>query len=88
VSYKEQFWALVDVRDAVYCWNWQGRTDAYGYGLYKGQRAHRVSLSLSGIPLDARLDVNHQCGNKSCCSPFHLQLMTHSDHSRFTRSAA
>lgn len=80
------FWALVDVKDNVdECWLWLGPTDAAGYGVFKGQRAHRMSLFFSGVNPGKGQDVNHRCETVGCVSPFHLQVMTHSDHSRWTR---
>ena len=86
MSYKESYWSNVDVQDTKSCWLWRGRTDKNGRPRFKGQFAYRLSLALSGILLDNRLDVHHTCNNERCCSPYHLMLMTHSDHSRQTRS--
>lgn len=80
-----KFWALVDVKGTDDCWMWLGRTTEDGYGRHLGQFSHRLSLFLSGVPLDSRNDVDHMCGVKGCVSPFHLRTMRHSDHSKVTR---
>lgn len=81
-----KFWAHVTVGGVTDCWPWTGRVDDAGYGRYKGQGAHRLSLYLSGVPMDSRHDVDHECGVKGCVSPFHLRVMTHADHARVTAS--
>lgn len=87
MSYNaEKFWANVDVRGVGDCWLWQGRSHAGEYGVWKGQGAHRMALWLSGVKLDSRHDCHHVCGQKLCCSPFHLQVLMHADHGRVTAS--
>lgn len=84
--YSRGFWEQVAVSTPAVCWEWVGRVDRMGYPIYRGQRGHRLALWLSGIPMDARIDVDHRCGNTLCCSPYHLAVMTHRDHARLTRS--
>lgn len=81
-----KFWAHVAVGGVTDCWPWTGRVDGAGRPRYKGQFAYRVSQHLSGVALDARMDVHHICGEPLCCSPFHGQVLSHKDHSRVTAS--
>lgn len=85
MSYTRRFWQQVDVRGYRDCWAWQGSVTAAGHGKYKGQMAHRMALFLSGVKVMPRTDVHHLCAQKLCVNPYHLQVLTHSDHSTVTR---
>ena len=58
------------------CWNWQGCTDANGYGaLNKGlkvRRAHRQAVEASS----SDPHILHSCRSKACCRPSHLRFGT------------
>jgi len=61
------------------CWNFNGRTDKYGYGIIQIETgifklAHKViyELEVGCIPDDAA--IIHTCDNPSCCNPKHLTL--------------
>lgn len=55
-------------------------------GLFLGRkprnlRVHRVSLhAFRGFPLDHPDFGCHQCSEKLCCNPFHLQFQTNSEN--------
>lgn len=85
---EARFWAKVDRSggsDA--CWPWIGAT-AHGYGQFHvaagspNQRAHRVSLALSGRAIPAGMCVCHSCDNPPCCNPDHLWLGTVMDNTQ------
>lgn len=62
------------------CWEWTGRKDARGYGVFfadgKEQRAHRHALALEGIAVPAGMVVDHLCHTPSCVRPAHLRVVT------------
>lgn len=71
------------------CWAWLGNCDGKGYGRLtlrvpgdeeKGissrhvkRRAHRVSYEEFVGPIPPGFDVDHQCENRWCIAPDHLQ---------------
>ena len=72
------FWDYVDkLVDSDACWEWQGTTDADGYGKVmrggKQLRAHRVAFAIAtGADLASVPVVRHTCDNPPCCNPRHL----------------
>jgi hypothetical protein len=65
------------------CWEWTGVLSDKGYGDFglsdnNIQRAHRISFFLKNGYLTE--DVHHKCLNPACVNPFHLQGMTHVEH--------
>lgn len=75
---EERFWAKVDKAEG--CWTWTAAKNADGYGRfcidYKMEYAHRVSYALTHGPINAGMDVDHTCYNKSCINPSHLRAAT------------
>jgi hypothetical protein len=63
------------------CWAWLGNRDGKGYGRlslrrngrYRKLRVHRVSYEAFVGPIPPGLDVDHQCENRWCIAPDHLQ---------------
>jgi len=80
----DRFWEKVDVRSPDECWNWKGRKNEFGYGLFDlmqiPKRAHRVIWELLNGPISEGKQVLHKCDNKSCVNPDHLYLGTHTDN--------
>jgi hypothetical protein len=72
------------------CWEWQGHTNAGGYGTQTvGSRkdnsrktvlAHRLFYSLWYGEFDPKLCVLHKCDNPKCVYPEHLFLGTRMDN--------
>ena len=55
------------------CWEYFGELDQEGYGIYKGERAHKQMYAETyRKPIDELDTVSHTCDNKRCCNPWHL----------------
>lgn len=67
------------------CWNYTGRKDPYGYGVFKiGGRnlgAHKVSYILHNGDFDqSKLEMMHDCHNRGCVNPDHIKAGTHKEN--------
>jgi len=75
------FWRHVDERGPDECWPWKISTKN-GYGRFSlncvEHYAHRFAYTLAyGSPPRGReTHVMHNCNNKLCCNPKHLELGT------------
>ena len=68
------------------CWNWQG-AKIKGYGVIQrvlGEKpwgyTHRVSYEMWYGKVPRGFELHHQCVNRVCCNPEHLQRVTRKDH--------
>jgi len=84
VPLEERFWEKVDKNGLNGCWIW---TNSFrgGYGAIKTKGkmrgAHVVSWELhNGRKVKNGYIVHHECGNKKCVNPAHLQEMTEAKH--------
>lgn len=91
---SRRFWSRVVKSE--YCWEWQGRRDANGYGVigvggggkptWSMERTHRVSWQLAFGAIPKGLVVRHKvCGNPCCVRPLHLALGTQVENSEDSR---
>lgn len=66
------------------CWEWQGRLNAGGYGVFghcRGERlAHRLAWIAEHGPIPDGLFILHECDNPRCCNPRHHRLGTKADN--------
>lgn len=62
------------------CLLWGGKRDTHGYGVIsiddKIRRAHRVAYELAKGPIPDGLVIDHQCFNRHCVNPDHLNAVT------------
>ena len=74
----ENFWNKVEKTDS--CWLWIAAKSVDGYGCVsinkQSFRAHRVSYMMHGGHIPDRYVVHHQCYNRACVNPAHLEATT------------
>lgn len=80
-----RFWEQVDrSEDPDACWNWTGPLHASGYGIFnlgtRQELAHRLVFEFSGRQVPYGFVVMRTCGNRLCCNPSHLQIVTPAEH--------
>ena len=63
---------------------WEGHVDEQGYGVRKvrgkRQRVHRLMWQKYRGEIESGKELHHLCGNKRCCNPEHLELVTRKEH--------
>jgi hypothetical protein len=71
------------------CWQWIGSYDkSNGYGIIvnrKREYAHRWIWRQHRGKIPIGLEVHHQCGNRGCVNPDHLELLTKGQHASLHR---
>ena len=75
-----RFFNKVDKDTPLGCWQWQGRINPKGYGIFQGRMAHRFSFILANGEIPDGLEIDHLCRNRGCVRPNHLELVTHSEN--------
>jgi hypothetical protein len=89
----ERFWSFVkEPFDPINdCWNWQGHVNVrHGYGQFtlsrnKKLRAHRFAYEFFNGPIPEGLEVHHNCDNRKCVNPTHLELLSAREHTTTKR---
>lgn len=78
VIFDPRFWSGVAVTEqANACWVWLGLRDRDGYGRYgRSGSAHRYAYEASVGPIQDDLTIDHLCGTRACCNPYHLEAVT------------
>lgn len=64
------------------CVEWQGATNAGGYGILHWGLAHRLSYTLFIGPIPRGRCVLHTCDNRRCVRPSHLWIGSLADNIR------
>lgn len=85
VAELKRFTAKIKVAGQHGCWVWTGaiKKDT-GYPQFKvgGKtvQAHRQSFRHYVGPIPAKHDVHHECRNRACVSPYHLDVLTEGEN--------
>lgn len=92
-----RFQDKVRVDEETGCWEWRGARKTarqYGsqpYGNFKAngrvRSAHRFIYETLVGPVPSGLELDHQCRNRLCCNPDHLEPVTHGENMRRGASA-
>lgn len=74
---EERFWSKVDKTDT--CWLWTKGLDNNGFGQahFNGakEKAHRLAYKLVHKDIGENIRLKHDCKNKRCVNPAHLNLI-------------
>lgn len=77
---QKRYWEQVQTKEVHECWEWRGRIDHGGYGVFSchglGHKAHRVSFVLAHHDLASEPVCDHKCRNRRCVNPGHLRSVT------------
>ena len=74
---EERFWAKV--KKGTDCWEWTAAiVGGYGYFRFNGRwvRAHRFAYELTYGAIPDGFEIDHQCRNRACVNPSHLEVVT------------
>src|SRR4051812_16863729 len=82
---KERFMTHVEFRENG-CWEWTSVKASDGRGLFritprKWLKAHLSAFELFVGPRQRDKEAHHICLDGTCVNPFHLDFLTHAEHS-------
>jgi hypothetical protein len=79
-SLLDGFMARFTIASGDACWVWTGSLQKKNYGVFRGQRAHRLAYQLFRGPIPEGHGVLHTCDNPPCVRPSHLFTGTKQDN--------
>jgi hypothetical protein len=87
MEFEERFWSKVAWGGDEECWQWLRATNRDGYGQFHVPghgmgAAHRVAYELEVGEIPKGLTLDHNCENKSCVNPLHLEPVTQAENNR------
>lgn len=64
------------IRKSDSCWIWLGVKSNSGYGILKGEGAHRAVFREYKGPIPEGMHIDHLCHVRPCVNPDHLRMVT------------
>jgi len=80
VTIEDIIGSRIAIDEETGCWNYTGSISGAGYGMYGHKPVHRIVYEIFNGPVPGLWHVHHECRNKRCCRPSHLNAMRDSDH--------